>query len=112
MHYNTRYRFIFVFNRVLLPVMLMANTTGHFDQGKPMSGGATEWEDLLIQHGIIKAPPKPEDIKPEVVYDVGEKKNSFSDSLDELDDDGFFDQYRYKPVILLPHHFFILGNSG
>lgn len=67
-----------------------------------MSGGATEWEDLLIQHGIIKAPPKPVDNTPEVVYDVADKKESFSDSLDELDDDSFFDQYRYRwPFVVL-----------
>ena len=58
-----------------------------------MSCGATEWEDLLIQHGILKGPVSPAEEVPEVVYEVAGGRGS--DSLDELDDAEFLEQYRY-----------------
>ncbi len=59
-----------------------------------MSGGATEWEDLLIQHGILKAPRKPDAEKEEIVYKI-DNKSEDSDDLD-LDDAEFLSNYRYR----------------
>lgn len=60
-----------------------------------MSGGATEWEDILIQHGVMKAPPKPEDNIPEVVFNVNNDKNDRNSEDSDLDDEEFFKSYRY-----------------
>lgn len=69
-----------------------------------MSGGATEWEDILIQQGIIKAPKKPEDDQPELVFDISNKFGDESpDELDDLvdDDDEFFTQYKYRDTSII-----------
>lgn len=57
-----------------------------------MSGGATEWEDLLIQHGIIKAPNNESDKPAEIVYDLEDKEND--SDIDDLDDADFLTSYK------------------
>lgn len=61
---------------------------------KTMSGGATEFEDALIQHGILKAPVNQKADEPEIVYNLKDK----SSDIEELDgieeDDDFFEIYR------------------
>lgn len=54
-----------------------------------MGKGATEWEDILIEKGIIQAPPSPPR-EQEIVYAVEE---ALSD--EELDSD-FFKAYRQR----------------
>lgn len=74
-----------------------------------MSGGATEWEDLLIQHGILKGSVSPAEEEPEVVYEVAGERGS--DSLDELDDAEFLEQYRYARAHL-GNMLMVAGPSG
>jgi len=62
-----------------------------------MGAGKTEWEDILIEKGIIAPPPPPQDQAEDVVYDIASKSNfDASDSTDELLDDDFMATYRHK----------------
>lgn len=62
-----------------------------------MSGGATEWEDILIQHGIVKPPPEQKTEYDDIVYSVTEKVNTPVDEDEiELEDDDFMIEYRLK----------------
>ena len=63
-----------------------------------MGLGKTEFEDILIDHGILKAPeqPAPEE---QVVYDTSNKYERDPADIDDdedIDDDAFFEEYRRK----------------
>jgi hypothetical protein len=59
-----------------------------------MSGGASEWEDILIQKGIIKA-PEPAKQSDEVIYNIANDHDNSSDEIDNIHDDDFIKSYRY-----------------
>ena len=59
-----------------------------------MSGGASEWEDILIQKGIIKA-PEPTKQSEEIIYNITNDHDNNNDELDSIDDDDFIQSYRY-----------------
>lgn len=55
-----------------------------------MGLGKTEWEDILIEKGII-APPKEDQIEhhPDIIYDISnktEERDEIDDLFDEEDD--------------------------
>lgn len=58
-----------------------------------MGLGKTEWEDILIEKGII-APPKDSQVDhhQDIIYDTS---TSFRDEVDDLfDDDEFIQEYK------------------
>jgi hypothetical protein len=59
-----------------------------------MSGGATEFEDALIKHGILKAPVNQKAAEPEIVYNLKDKSSDIEELDDIEDDDDFFKKYR------------------
>ena len=58
-----------------------------------MGLGKTEWEDILIEKGIIQAPEESTiDHHPDIVYGIG---NEERDEIDEMfDDDEFINEYK------------------
>jgi hypothetical protein len=64
-----------------------------------MGLGKTEWEDILIEKGII-APPKEATIEhhPDIIYDIGNKTEEQLDEIDALfadeENDEFIKQYK------------------
>lgn len=84
-----------------------------WDQGDvihQMSGGATEFEDALIKHGILKAPINQKPEEPEIVYNLKDQSSDMDDS-DGLDDDDFFEKYRYFMPILIVIYCFLATND-
>lgn len=67
-----------------------------------MGLGKTEWEDILIEKGIIQAPIQPESEQhPDTVYDLSnrfanDEENEMFDEVDELfaDEDNFVQEYK------------------
>lgn len=68
-----------------------------------MGVGKTEWEDILIEKGIINAPKEATvEHHPDIVYNLSNKEESRSrsdrDEIDDLfsdeDDNEFVQQYR------------------
>ena len=56
-----------------------------------MGLGKTEWEDILIEKGIIAAPKDvAAELHPEITYDISNN----SDDDDLLDDDDFISEYQ------------------
>ena len=61
-----------------------------------MGLGKTEWEDILIEKGIINPPPEAvENHHPDIVYDISNMEKDEVDLLFE-EDDMFVNEYRYK----------------
>ena len=59
-----------------------------------MGLGKTEWEDILIEKGIINAPPEAvQNHHPDIVYDISNKEKDEVDLLFE-EDDLFVNEYR------------------
>lgn len=61
-----------------------------------MGLGKTEWEDILIEKGIINAPKEAQiEHHPDIVYDIN--NNGERDEIDELfseEDDDFIRKYK------------------
>jgi hypothetical protein len=68
-----------------------------------MGAGKTEWEDILIEKGIIKPPPSSTEALPDIIYSLSNKNEHTSDAdssgsdfdLDN-DNDYFLKQYTQK----------------
>jgi hypothetical protein len=60
-----------------------------------MGQGKTEWEDILIEKGIINAPSAAETVNPhpDLVYDISNREKDEVDLLFE-EDDLFVNEYR------------------
>lgn len=62
-----------------------------------MGLGKTEWEDILIEKGII-APPKESTMEhqPDIIYDINNKKDSDEDEINAMfeEEDEFIQQYK------------------
>jgi hypothetical protein len=61
--------------------------------------GETEFEDLLIQHGIIADPQKPEAKEEQHVYSITDNSTSTIESgteNEEEDEDDYFESYRQR----------------
>jgi hypothetical protein len=72
-----------------------------------MGLGKTEWEDILIEKGII-APPKESTIEhhPDVIYDINNTRNGEEEDDDDIDamfeeEDEFIQQYKYQIIIII-----------
>ena len=60
-----------------------------------MGLGKTEWEDILIEKGIIKAPKEATiEHHPEIVYDLSNKYDEIDDLFSDENDDEFIQQYK------------------
>lgn len=69
-----------------------------------MGLGKTEWEDILIEKGIIKPPPEAlQNHHPDIVYDISNRNTAVAsdqekDEVDLLfeedDDDMFINEYK------------------
>lgn len=61
-----------------------------------MGLGKTEWEDILIEKGIINAPKEATiEHHPDIVYDLSnENRDEIDDLFSDEDDDEFVQQYR------------------
>jgi hypothetical protein len=63
-----------------------------------MGSGKTEWEDILIEKGIMKAPEKSAgDEHPEIVYDITNRNFEERDEVDDLfsdENDEFIQKYK------------------
>lgn len=65
-----------------------------------MGLGKTEWEDILIEKGIIAAPKEATiDHHPDIIYNIDNKDSADRDEIDELfsdeENDEFIQQYKY-----------------
>lgn len=58
--------------------------------------GETEFEDILIKHGILKDPKELAERKDQHVFDMNEKSCDEEDAKDTEGDDDYFEQYRVK----------------
>ena len=59
-----------------------------------MGLGKTEWEDILIEKGIMKPPPEAsQNHHPDIVYDISNAEKDEVDLLFE-EDDAFVSEYR------------------
>lgn len=64
-----------------------------------MGAGKTEWEDILIEKGIVAAPKDTAvEHHPDIIYDITNKEHLERDEIDELfsddDEQEFIQQYK------------------
>ncbi|TEB16904.1 hypothetical protein C9890_0553 [Perkinsus sp. BL_2016] len=64
-----------------------------------LGAGKTEWEDILIEKGIIQAPKASIEHHPDIIYDTGNKQDDQErDEIDDIfsdeDDDEFIQKYK------------------
>lgn len=60
--------------------------------------GETEFEDILIKHGIIQDPEANKPKEEQHVYATKDEKSSQDEEDDELVDDDFFEAYKQKRI--------------
>jgi hypothetical protein len=67
-----------------------------------MGLGKTEWEDILIEKGIINAPKEATiEHHPDIVYDTGNSRDEVDELFSDDENDDFIQEYKYKMNILI-----------